>query len=271
MIDLAEVRELSRQLRADCIRSTTAAGSGHPSSGMSAADLIAVLAARWLRIDPADPRNPANDHLVFSKGHASPLLYALLRALGLVTAEELTTMRRQGSRLEGHPTPLVPLVDAATGSLGQGLAIGVGLALSARRFERLPYRTWVLLGDSEMAEGSVWEAFGLAARYQLDNLVAIVDVNRLGQRGETMLGWDTQAYAARAQAFGWETEIVDGHDHAAIDAVFAAASRAERPFCVVARTVKGKGVTFMEHDNRWHYTRLDERTYSAAMAELAPR
>jgi transketolase len=268
MIDLDLARELSRQLRVDSIRATTAAGSGHPSSSLSAADLMAVLALGHLRLDPLDPRQPANDHLIFSKGHASPLLYALLRALGVIDEQELLTLRRRGSRLEGHPTPRVPFVDAATGSLGQGLAIGVGIALAGKSFERLPYRTWVLLGDSEMAEGSVWEAFALAAKDGLANLTAIIDVNRLGQRGETMLGWDTEAYARRARDFGWEAEIVDGHDHAAIDAALAAAERSAKPSCLVARTVKGKGVSFIADKDGWHGRALKPDECERALAEL---
>jgi transketolase len=268
MTDLTAARELSRQLRVDSIRATTAAGSGHPTSSLSAADLMAVLALGHLRLDPLDPRQPANDHLIFSKGHASPLLYALLRALGAIDDAELMTLRRRGSRLEGHPTPLIPLVDAATGSLGQGLAIGVGIALAAKRFERLPYRTWVLLGDSEMAEGSVWEAFALAAKDGLGNLTAIIDVNRLGQRGETMLGWDTEAYARRARDFGWDAEVIDGHDHAAIDAAFTAAEHAGRPFCVVARTVKGKGVSFIADQPGWHGRALKREEAERALGEL---
>src|SRR5438477_7191075 len=178
-LDLYET--LARQLRADSIRCSTAAGSGHPTSSLSAADLMAVLLAGHLRYDWSEPKNPANDHLIFSKGHASPLNYALFRAAGAVTDDELLTFRKLGSRLEGHPTPVLPWVDVATGSLGQGLPIGVGVALAGKRLEHLPYRVWVLCGDSEMAEGSMWEAFEHAAHEQLDNLTAIIDVNRLGQ------------------------------------------------------------------------------------------
>src|SRR5712691_10215259 len=196
-------RAVARQLRADSIRCSTAAGSGHPTSSLSAADLMAVLLAGHLRYDWAQPKNPANDHLIFSKGHASPLNYALFRAAGAITDEELMTFRKLGSRLEGHPTPVVPWVDVATGSLGQGLPIAVGIALAGKRLDRLPYRVWTLCGDSEMAEGSMWEAFEHAAFYDLDNLTAILDVNRLGQRGETMHGWDLDSYTSRAEAFGW--------------------------------------------------------------------
>src|SRR5450631_4110014 len=217
-IDLAEAGELAAQLRVDSIRSSTSAGSGHPTSSMSAADLLAVLVGRHLRYDWDDPARPGNDHLIFSKGHASPLLYSVYKAVGVVSDEELmTAYRRFGSRLEGHPTPVLPWVDVATGSLGQGLPDGVGVALAGRYLDRLPYRVWVLCGDSEMAEGSIWEALDKAGYYQLSNLTAIVDVNRLGQRGPTELQWDLVAYARRAEAFGARVLQVDGHDVAAID------------------------------------------------------
>src|SRR5215203_3475605 len=181
--------ELAQQLRVDSIRATTQAGSGHPTSSMSAADLAAVLLAGHLRYDFSHPENPNNDHLILSKGHAAPLLYAMYKAAGAITDEELLTLRKLGSRLEGHPTPDLPWVDVATGSLGQGLPIGVGVALAQKYLDKLPYRVWVLCGDSEMAEGSMWEAFQHAAYYKLDNLTAILDMNRLGQTRETMDGW----------------------------------------------------------------------------------
>ena len=212
------VAELAGQLRVDSIRSSTSAGSGHPTSSMSAADLLAVLVARHLRYDWDDPALDGNDHLIFSKGHASPLLYSVFKAVGVVSDEELMTgYRRFGQRLEGHPTPVLPWVDVATGSLGQGLPDGVGVALAGKYLDRLPYRVWVLCGDSEMAEGSIWEALDKASYYQLSNLIAIVDVNRLGQRGPTELGWDLDAYARRAEAFGARVLAIDGHDLAAID------------------------------------------------------
>src|SRR5436305_9614759 len=176
------IRELGQPLRVHSIRASTAAGSGHPTSSMSAADLMAVLITRYFHYDWNDPKQPNNDHLIFSKGHASPLLYAIFKAAGVVSDDELLTFRKFGSRLEGHPTPILPWVDVATGSLGQGLPIGVGVALAGKYLDKLPYHIWVLLGDSEMAEGSIWEAFDHASYYKLDNLVAILDVNRLGQR-----------------------------------------------------------------------------------------
>src|SRR5215831_18924671 len=192
---------LAQQLRVDSIRCTTAAGSGHPTSSMSAADLMAVLLTSYLRYDFDNPKNPNNDHLIFSKGHASPLLYSLYKAAGAVSDQELMTLRKFGSRLEGHPVPVLPWVDVATGSLGQGLPISVGIGLAGKYLDKLPYHIWVLLGDSEMSEGSCYEALELGAHYKLNNIIAILDMNRLGQRGETMLGWNADAYAARARAF----------------------------------------------------------------------
>src|SRR5260221_7831640 len=215
---------LAQQLRVDSIRSTTAAGSGHPTSSMSAADLMAVLLTGYLHYDFDDPQNPNNDHLIFSKGHASPLLYSLFKAAGAISDDELMTLRKFGSRLEGHPTPVLPWVDVATGSLGQGLPIGVGVALAGKYLDKLPYHIWVLLGDSEMAEGAVWEAFDHARYYHLGNLIGILDMNRLGQRGETDLGWDSAAYAARARAFGWKAIEIDGHDLGQIDSAFGEAT-----------------------------------------------
>src|SRR6478752_2822263 len=210
MAENTEWAAIARQLRVDSIRSSTAAGSGHPTSSLSAADLMAVLMRSYLHYDYDHPENPNNDHLIFSKGHASPLVYSMFRAAGAISDEDLLTFRKFGSRLQGHPTPLIPWVDVATGSLGQGLPIGVGVALAGKYVDKLPYRVWVLLGDSEMAEGSVWEAFDHASHYTLDNLVAILDMNRLGQRGETDLGWNSAAYAERARAFGWRAIEVDG-------------------------------------------------------------
>src|SRR6185312_5450315 len=203
---------LAQQLRVDSIRSSTAAGSGHPTSSMSAADLLAVLIDKYLHYDFANPKNPNNDHLIFSKGHASPLLYSVFKAAGAVSDQELLTFRKFGSRLQGHPTPVIPWVDVATGSLGQGLPIAVGIALAGKYLDHLAYKIWVLLGDSEMAEGSVWEAFDKASYYKLNNIVALLDMNRLGQRGQTELGWNSEAYAERARAFGWHAIEIDGHD-----------------------------------------------------------
>ena len=259
---------LARQLRADAIRTSTAAGSGHPTSSLSAADLMAVLLAGHLRYDWSNPKNPANDHLVFSKGHASPLAYALFRAAGVITDEELLTFRRLGSPLEGHPTPVLPWVDVATGSLGQGLPIAVGIALAGKRVLGAPYHVWTLTGDSELAEGSIWEGLDHAGHEGLSNFTAIFDVNRLGQRGPTALQWDVDTYAARVKAFGCEPIVIDGHDRAAIDDAFRRARSAARPTVVIAKTVKGRGVSFVEDKEGWHGKALDAEQAKRALAEI---
>jgi transketolase len=254
-IDLIRAGELATQLRVDSILSSTSAGSGHPTSSMSAADLLAVLVSQHLRYDWDHPGDDRNDHLIFSKGHASPLLYSVFKAVGVVSDEELMTRyRRFGSRLEGHPTPVLPWVDVATGSLGQGLPDGVGVALAGRYLDRLPYRVWVLCGDSEMAEGSIWEALDKASYYQLSNLIAIVDVNRLGQRGPTELQWDLDAYARRATAFGARVLEINGHDLAEIDEAFTAAedTSSGQPTVILARTIKGRGFPEVEDKEGWH-------------------
>ncbi len=263
----AQWLELAAQLRVDSIRSSTEAGSGHPTSSLSASDLMAVLLVNHLRYEFRNPKNPANDHLIFSKGHASPLLYALLKAAGAISDQELLTFRKFGSRLEGHPTPVLPWVDVATGSLGQGLPYGVGIALAGKYLDKLPYRVWVLMGDSETAEGSVWEAAEHAAYYKLTNLIAILDMNRLGQRGQTMLGWNAPAYAARARAFGWHAIEIDGHDLQQIDAAYTQAEQAG-PTLIVARTVKGKGVSLVENKEGWHGKALSREQAAQAIAEL---
>jgi transketolase len=260
-------RELGQQLRVDSVRASAAAGSGHPTSSMSAADLMAVLLDGHLRLDYTDPKNPHNDHLIFSKGHASPLYYAVLKAAGAIDDEELLTFRKLGSRLEGHPTPRIPPTDVATGSLGQGLPIAVGIAMAGARLDRLPYRVWCLCGDSEMAEGSMWEAFQHAGWEGVDNLVAIVDVNRLGQTRETMLGWDMDGYVRRAEAFGWHAIAIDGHDVDQIEAAYAEAeSTTGRPTAIFARTKKGKGVKAVEDQPGKHGKPLDDP--EEAVAEL---
>ncbi|MEU2022234.1 transketolase [Streptomyces sp. NPDC016469] len=267
--DLTEVFELAQQLRVDSVRASTSAGSGHPTSSLSAADLMAVLMTRHLRYDWAAPENPAGDHLVFSKGHASPLLYAMFKAAGAVTDEELmTTYRRFGHRLQGHPTPELPWVDVATGSLGQGIAYGVGIALAGRDLEQQPYRVWVLCGDSEMAEGSVWEALDKAGQHQLGNFTAIIDVNRLGQSGPTELGWDTGTYARRVEAFGCRALVVDGHDLAEVDRALQTAADGSAPTVIVAKTVKGRGVGEVADKEGWHGKPLPEDLAERAIEEL---
>jgi transketolase len=267
MSDSERRHELAQQLRVDSVRMAAAAKSGHPTSAMSAADLMAVLVDGYLRHDFGAPENPGNDRLIFSKGHASTLLYAIYRATGAISDEELLTYRQFGSRLEGHPTPVLPGVDVGTGSLGQGLPIGVGMGLAGKYLDRLPYRVWVLCGDSELAEGSTWEAFEHAAHYGLDNITAILDVNRLGQRGETMVGWDLDVYVKRAEAFGWHAIAIDGHDLEQIDHAYVeAVSTTGKPTAVIARTVKGKGVAAVENENGFHGKPLDDP--DAAIAEL---
>src|SRR5438132_4796887 len=251
-------RELGQQLRVDAIRPAAKAGSGHPTSGMSAADLMAVLLAKYLRYDFENPHDPHNDRLVFSKGHASTLLYAMFRAAGAISSDELLTYRQFDLIFEGHPTPRIPWVDVATGSLGQGLPYSVGMALAGKRLDRLPFRVWTLCGDSEIAEGSQWEALEHAAFYELDNLIAIFDVNRLGQRGETMHGWNLDSYAERARAFGCHAIEIDGHDVEAIDRAYAEAiDTAGQPVVIVAKTIKGKGDPEVEDKNGFHGKALD--------------
>ncbi|MDI9830244.1 transketolase [Streptomyces sp. KAU_LT] len=266
-----ELVELGQQLRVDSVRASAAAGSGHPTSSMSAADLVAVLFANHLRYDMDRPEHPGNDRFILSKGHASPLLYSAYKAAGAIEDGELLTFRKLGSRLEGHPTPRrLPYVETATGSLGQGLPIGVGVALAGRRLDRTGYRVWVLCGDSELAEGSVWEAAEHAAFEGLDNLTAIVDVNRLGQRGPTRHGHDLDAYARRFQAFGWHTIEIDGHDVDAVDRAYGEArSTTGQPTVVLARTLKGKGVASVQDREGLHGKPLPEA--DEAIAELGGR
>ena len=266
---LDDLYDLAGQLRVDSIRASTAAGSGHPTSSMSAADLMAVLLARHFRYDWERPDDPANDHLIFSKGHASPLLYSMFKAAGVVSDEELISgYRRFGSPLQGHPTPRLPWVDVATGSLGQGLPDGVGVALAGRYLDELPYRVWVLCGDSEMAEGSMWEAFDKAAYYRLANLTAIVDVNRLGQRGPTELGWDLDGYARRIEGFGCRAIPIDGHDLGEIETAFAQVADADRPTVILARTRKGRGFSEIEDREGWHGRPLPAEMAERAVVEL---
>ena len=269
-LDLDQISELAAQLRVDSIRCSTSAGSGHPTSSMSAADLLATLMARHLRYDWDAPEKAGNDHLVFSKGHASPLLYSVYKAAGVVSDQELMEgYRRFDQRLEGHPTPVLPWVDVATGSLGQGLPDGVGIALAGKYLEQAPYRVWVLTGDSELAEGSMWEALATAGYYELTNLVTIVDVNRLGQRGETALGWDLDTYAARVEAFGARAVIIDGHDIGQIDEALAQADgELDRPLVILARTLKGKGYSGIEDELDWHGKPMPDDKAEEAIAEL---
>ncbi|HEY3211732.1 MAG TPA: transketolase [Actinomycetota bacterium] len=261
--------ELAAQLGVDSIRSSTAAGSGHPTSSLSAAHLVAVLWSDHLRYDVADPKSLANDRFVLSKGHASPLIFSVLKAVGAIGDEQLLSFRRFGSPVQGHPAPLpeMPWIDVATGSLGQGLPIALGMAL-AMKMDAIPARVWCLMGDSEVAEGSVWEAMENASHHGADNLIAIIDVNRLGQRGPTMLQWDLETYAARARSFGWHPIEVDGHDVAAIDAAFTEAEGSDGPAIVIAKTEKGHGVSFLANQEGWHGKALSQEEADRAIAEL---
>ena len=247
------LNDKATRLRIHSLRSTAEAGSGHPTSCMSAADLVSALFFSVMRYDPENPRNARNDRFILSKGHAAPVLYAAWAEAGILPVDQLLTLRRLDSDLEGHPTPRLKWVDVATGSLGQGLSAGVGIALNAKRLEKLDYRTYVLMGDGETAEGGVWEAAALAAYYHLDNLVAIVDVNRLGQSQQTMHGNDIDSYAKKFSGFGWHAIVIDGHDMGAIlDALDQSRSVKNSPVAIIAQTKKGKGVSFLEDKDGWH-------------------
>ena len=275
MTDIAKLEKLAKLIRYYILRMTTKAGSGHPTSSLSAADIMTALFFSKLRFDLKNPQNPANDRVIFSKGHASPLLYALFAVAGELTEKELDSYRQFESPLEGHPTPNFKFAEVATGSLGQGLSVGVGMAFAMKSGYQLPTtnyslpKVYVLMGDSEVSEGSVWEAMELASYYQLGNLVGIIDVNRLGQSGETMLGWDTETYKKRAEAFGWQAHVVDGHDFGQILKAFdSIPSDSEKPQMIIAKTIKGKGVSFLENKEGWHGKALGKEDYEKAVKEL---
>ena len=272
MADIHKLEKIAKLIRYWSLVSTTEAGSGHPTSSLSAADLMTgLLFGGAFRFDADNPKHPNNDRLIFSKGHASPLFYALWLAAGKVTGQEMMTLRKFGSPLEGHPTPAFTYTEAATGSLGQGLSIGVGMALNAKYLDKLPYRTYVLLGDSEMAEGSQWEAMEIAAYYKLDNLVGVLDVNALGQRGETMYGHDLDVYKKKVSAFGWEPIVIDGHHLPQILTAYEQAGRVrDKPVMIIAKTEKGKGVSFIEGKNGWHGKALKKDELLRALEELGP-
>jgi transketolase len=265
-----DLRKIAILMRYYILLMTTEAGSGHPTSSLSATELMACLFfGGFFRFDADYPKCPNNDRLIFSKGHASPLFYALWAAAGELTENDLLTYRKFGSPLEGHPTVAFPYVEAATGSLGQGLSIGLGMALNAKYLDRLPYRTYVLLGDSEMAEGSQWESMQIASHYKLGNLIAVLDVNRLGQRGETMYGWDLDAYEKRISSFGWKTRTFDGHSIPEVLAAYEEAVRAnDQPVMLIGKTIKGKGVSFIENKDGWHGRALKREEYDRALKEL---
>jgi len=261
--------QLAKLIRYNILVSTTEAGSGHPSSSLSATDLMAVLMfGDFYKFDLDHPEYINNDRLIFSKGHASPLFYSLYAAAGKVSEKELLSLRKFGSKLEGHPTMEFPYTEVPTGSLGQGLSVGLGMALNAKS-DKLSYKTYVLLGDSEMAEGSVWEAMALAAHYKLNNLVAILDVNRLGQRGETLFGHDVESYKKKAESFGWEAVVVDGHNLDEITKAYQLVSKSvSQPMIIIAKTLKGKGVSFVEDKDGWHGKALSREELKKALEEL---
>ncbi|HTL56160.1 MAG TPA: transketolase [Candidatus Limnocylindrales bacterium] len=268
-IDTESLKGIANQLRILSIQATTAAGSGHPTSCCSAADLVAALFFGHMRFDPKNPHYYNNDRFILSKGHAAPLLYAAWAETGFIPEEKLATLRRFDSDLEGHPTPRLPFADVATGSLGQGLSVGVGMALCAR-LDQLDYRTYVLLGDGECSEGSVWEAASLAGLNQLNNLIAVVDINRLGQSDPTPLGHNLDAYKRRFESFGWRTEEIDGHDMDEIVEVLAAVGLGNQPLVVLAKTFKGAGISFIQDKEGWHGRALSKEEAERAIAELRP-
>ena len=260
---------IANQLRIDSIAATTAAGSGHPTSCCSAADLVAALFFGHMKYDPKNPHYANNDRFILSKGHAAPLLYAAWAEAGLFPREHLLTLRELTSDLEGHPMPRQSFTDVATGSLGQGLSVGVGMALCAR-MDNLDYRTYVMLGDGECAEGSVWEAASLAGIYQLNDLTAIIDVNRLGQSQATAFGHDTDVYRKRFEAFNWRTEVINGHDMEEILEVLSAVGLGKQPLAIIAKTEKGHGISFAADKDGWHGKALSKDEASKAIAELQP-
>ena len=267
--DIELLKGIANQLRIHSITSTTAAGSGHPTSCCSAADVVATLFFGHMRYDPKNPHYYNNDRFILSKGHAAPLLYAAWAETGLFPASDLLKLRQFGCDLEGHPTPRLPFVDVATGSLGQGLSVGAGMALAAR-LDHLNYNTYVLLGDGEIAEGAVWEASSFAGVYKLNNLIAIVDDNRLGQSQATAFGHDVGVYRKRFEAFGWRVEDIDGHDIEEILEVLGGVGLNDQPLCIIAKTYKGAGVSFLQDKDGWHGKPLNKEEAAKAIAELQP-
>ena len=266
---ISNLKKIAKLLRYYILLSSTSAGSGHPTSSLSATDLMAALMfGGFFRYDLKRPNLANNDRLIFSKGHASPLYYALWATAGALSEKDLKNYRKFSSVLEGHPTKRFKYTETATGSLGQGLSVGVGMALNGKYLDHLPYKTYVLLGDSEMAEGSNWEAMELAAHYKLSNLIAIVDVNRLGQRGETMAGYKVKDYFDKAKSFGWQAAVINGHNFKEIISAFKKAQKADQPFMIIARTVKGKGISFLEGKGGWHGRVLNKDEFGRAVLEL---
>jgi transketolase len=267
--DIELLKGIANQLRIHSVEATTAAGSGHPTSCCSAADLVATLFFGQMRYDAKNPHYYNNDRFILSKGHAAPLLYAAWAETGFIPVSELLKLRQFGCELEGHPTPRLPFVDVATGSLGQGLSVGVGMALAAR-LDKLDYNTYVLLGDGEIAEGSVWEAASLAGVNKLNNLIAIVDVNRLGQSEATAFGHHIEVYRDRFEAFGWRVEDIDGHDIEEIAEVLGGVGLDDKPLAIIAKTYKGAGISFLQDKDGWHGKPLNKEEAAKAIAELQP-
>src|SRR5271157_3030218 len=267
--DIELLKGIANQLRIHSITATTAAGSGHPTSCCSAADVVAALFFGHMKYDAKNPHFYNNDRFILSKGHAAPLLYAAWAENGFVPIPELLKLRQFGNDLEGHPTPRLAFADVATGSLGQGLGIGVGMALAAR-LDKLDYNTYVLMGDGEIAEGAVWEAASLAGVNKLNNLIAIVDANRLGQSEATAFGHDINVYRNRFKAFGWRVEEIDGHDIEEIVEVLGGVGLDDKPLAIIAKTYKGAGVSFLQDKEGWHGKPLNKEEEAKAVAELRP-
>ena len=267
---LEQLREKARLLRIHSLRMTTAAGSGHPTSCLSAAELMAGIFFSAMKFDPAHPNSLSSDRFVLSKGHAAPVLYAALAEAGVFPVSRLMTLRRFSSELEGHPTPRIPGVDAATGSLGQGLSVGAGLAIGAR-VGKSSARVYVLTGDGELAEGNIWEAAEFAGHYGIDNLVALADINALGQSQHTMYEHDMEIYRRKFESQGWAAEVIDGHDLAAVVGALDHARAAKgKPYAIIARTDKGHGVSFLSGKEGWHGRALSPEQLEKALAELGP-
>lgn len=264
--EVNNLKNIGNILRIDSLRMTTEAGSGHPTSCLSCADLLAALFFHEMRYDPINAKNPENDEFILSKGHAAAIYYAALLRAGCIK-DALLSYRKLSSNLEGHPIPFDGWVKVATGSLGQGLSVGIGMAIAAKLNKR-EYRTFVLLGDSEIAEGEVYEALQLAPYYKLNNLCAIIDINRLGQRGETMVGWNIDKYTKRFASFGWDVEVINGHNIAQIISVLRKFKRTKKPFVILAKTVKGKGVSFLENKEGWHGRTLNNTELKNALDEI---
>jgi len=266
-METENLQNIANSLRRDVLSMTTVAGSGHPTSCMSCAEIMSVLFFNEMAYDIKKPSNPDNDEFILSKGHAAPILYSSLKRAGCIN-ENLNSLRKLNSDLEGHPVPnSLKWIKVGTGSLGQGLSVGLGFAFAAKLQERT-FRTYVLLGDSEIAEGSIYEALQIAGHYKLNNLCAIIDVNRLGQRGETMLGHQVEAYRRRFESFGWNSRTIDGHNLNQIINAFDEARKSERPFVIIAKTIKGKGVSFLENMGGWHGKALDKIQLKKALAEI---